>query len=98
MSSTGKVMVGADGAYVRADLIQKIEVVRHGIDWRVICYLASPNESVQASVAFLTEPIPDERAATDRCDAMVRQLFDVVSDHRGGGARWPWHDPAVAAT
>jgi hypothetical protein len=88
-------MIAGKSCYVRADLVTKIEVGQRGLDWFVLCYLNTPNDTLQANMAYLAGPYDDEREATEVCDRIVDDLGTVVSVHRGGGAAWAWHEDGM---
>ena len=92
------VAIAGKSCYVRADLITKVEVGQRGLDWFVICYLNTPNDTLQANMAYLAGPFEDEREATAACDRIVDDVFTVSSIHRGDGAAWAWHEDGVVRT
>jgi hypothetical protein len=79
MPDTKPLMIAGKSCYVRADLVTKIEVGQRGLDWFVLCYLNTPNDTLQANMAYLAGPYDDEREATEVCDRIVADLGTVVS-------------------
>jgi hypothetical protein len=92
------ILIAGNSCYVNADLVSKIEVGQRGLDWYVLCYLDTPNDTLQANMAMLAGPFDEERQATEACERIVVDVFDVRSMHRGGQAHWAWHDETVVRT